>query len=64
MKTAEELNALKEEIATLNRKLTDLTEEDWIQPHALHHMQLPDAFPSLADFGYAPTSTRKNPRFV
>ena len=28
MKTAEELNALKEEIATLNRKLTDLTEED------------------------------------
>lgn len=28
MKTTEELNALKEEIATLNRKLTDLTEED------------------------------------
>ena len=28
MKTTEELNALKEEIATPNRKLTDLTEED------------------------------------
>ena len=28
MKTAEELNALKEEVETLNRKLAELTEEE------------------------------------
>ena len=28
MKTAEELNALKEEVETLNKKLADLTEEE------------------------------------
>ena len=28
MKTAEELNALKEEVETLNRKLADLTDDE------------------------------------
>ena len=31
MKTAEELNALKEEVETLNKKLADLTEEELAQ---------------------------------
>ena len=31
MKTAEELNALKEEIETLNKKLHELTEEEMEQ---------------------------------
>ena len=31
MKTAEELNALKEEVVTLNRKLAELTEEELAQ---------------------------------
>ena len=29
MKTAEELNALKEEVETLNKKLAELPEDDW-----------------------------------
>ena len=29
MKTAEELNAFKEEVETLNKKLQELTEEEW-----------------------------------
>ena len=31
MKTKEELNALKEEVETLNRKLAELTEEELVQ---------------------------------
>ena len=31
MKTAEELNALKEEVETLNKKLAELTEEELAQ---------------------------------
>ena len=31
MKTAEELNALKEEVEALNKKLADLTEEELAQ---------------------------------
>ena len=31
MKTKEELNALKEEVKTLNKKLAELTEEELVQ---------------------------------
>ena len=31
MKTKEELNALKEEVETLNKKLAELTEEELVQ---------------------------------
>ena len=31
MKTAEELNALKEEVEALNKKLAELTEEELVQ---------------------------------
>ena len=48
MKTKEELNALKEEVETLNKKLAELTEEELAQvsggmivPHADHVVEPP-----------------------
>ena len=51
MKTKEELNALKEEVDTLNKKLAELTEEELAQvvggarePHSGPVLE-PDVFP-------------------
>ena len=48
MKTKEELNALKEEVETLNKKLAELTDEELAQvsgglyvPHAVHFIESP-----------------------
>ena len=48
MKTKEELNVLKEEVETLNRKLAELTDEELAQvsggfdvPHAGHVLEPP-----------------------
>ena len=45
MKTKEELNALKEEVETLNKKLHELTEEELAQVSGGKHerfIELPD----------------------
>ena len=44
MKTKEELNALKEEVETLNRKLHELTEEELAQVSGGGHVVEPDDF--------------------
>ena len=51
MKTKEELNALKEEVETLNKKLAELSEEELAQvsggnyvPHGLQQIIVPDVY--------------------
>ena len=48
MKTKEELNALKEEVETLNKKLHELTEEELAQ---VSGGVLEPAVPTLPEFG-------------
>ena len=45
MKTKEELNALKEEVATLNKKLHELTEEELAQVSGGQLQEIEDGDP-------------------
>ena len=49
MKTKEELNALKEEVETLNKKLAELTEEELAQVSGGDHVR-PDHDPNERRF--------------
>ena len=49
MKTKEELNALKEEIETVNKKLAELTEEELAQVSGGDHVR-PDHDPNERRF--------------
>ena len=49
MKTKEELNALKEEVETLNKKLHELTEEELAQVSGGNKVILNEFFRKLAD---------------
>ena len=61
-KTQEELNALKEEVETLNQKLAELTEEELAQ---VSGGGLPDIFKpdfKFLDFEFAKSGTNKSGR--
>ena len=49
MKTAEELNAIKEEVEALNKKLAELTEEELTQVSGGDHVR-PDHDPNERRF--------------
>ena len=49
MKTPEELNALKNEVETMNKKLAELTEEELSQVSGGNH-NLPSSIPSILGF--------------
>ena len=64
MKTKEELNALKEEVETLNKKLHELTDEEFaqvsggrsvprdervIEPHVIEPLVYPDSYFTLSE---------------
>ncbi len=52
MKTKEELNALKEEVENLNKKLAELTEEEL--------KQISGGFNIIEDNGYKPASGKED----
>ena len=57
MKTKEELNALKEEVETLNQKLAELTEEELAQVSGGDRVRPDDpddGFPRLCDRRWPP----------